>query len=157
MARKPEIQYIGQFYVHGSEAKQLEVKQTPKKAKVQRSQEVFQPVKNVYVDPVAICGMVVAVIMAVVLVFGAVQIGDAWDEYEVMAGYASDLRYRNIELTRQFHSKYNLEDIEIAALNLGMIPVEQAQTMSITVTMPEPEPQPTLWEDIVWFMKGLFA
>jgi len=29
--------------------------------------------------------------------------------------------------------------------------------MSLTVTMPEPEAEPTLWDDIVWFAKGLFA
>ena len=37
MDQKPVIQYVGQFYIHGSEARQLEVKapekrQTPKKA-----------------------------------------------------------------------------------------------------------------------------
>jgi len=157
MPRKPEIQYIGQFYVHGSEAKKVETKELPKKPKAKLPEPKFQPVKNVYIDPVAICGMAVAVIMVVVLVFGAVQIGDAWDDYEVMAGYASDLRYENIRLTRQYHSSYDLEEIQVAALNLGMIPVEQAQTMTVTVTMPEPEPQTTLWDDIVWFMEGLFA
>ena len=157
MPRKPEIQYIGQFYVHGSEAKKVETKELPKKPKAKLPEPKFQQVKNVYVDPVAICGIAVAVIMAVVLAFGAVQIGDAWDDYEVMAHHASNLRYENIELTRQYHSKYDLEAIESAALSMGMIPVEQAQTMRLTVTMPEPEPQPTLWDDIVWFMKGLFA
>ena len=157
MPRKPEIQYIGQFYVHGSEAKKVETKELPKKPKTQLPKAKVEQVKNVYVDPVAICSMAVAVIMAVVLVFGAVQIGDAWDEYEVMAGYASDLRYENIRLTREYHRKYDLEDIKNAALNLGMIPIEEAQTMSIVVTMPEPEPQPSVWDDIVWFLKGLFA
>ena len=27
----------------------------------------------------------------------------------------------------------------------------------ISVTIPEPKTEPTLWEDIVWFMEGLFA
>lgn len=157
MPRKPEIQYVGQFYVHGSEAKKVEVQQTPKKNKAQLPGQQVRQVKQISLDPVAICGMAVAVIMAVVLVFGAAQIGDAWDEYEVMAGYASDLRYENIRLTRQYQSKYNPEDIRIAALNLGMIPVEEAKTVALTVTMPVAEPEPTLWEDITWFLKGLFA
>ena len=157
MPRKPEIQYIGQFYVHGSEAKKVEVQQPPRKNKSQLPGQQVRPTKNVYLDPVAICGMAVAVIMAVVLVFGAAQIGDAWDEYEVMAGYASDLRYENIRLSRQYHGKYDLEEIRVAALNLGMIPVEEAQTMALTVTMPEVEPEPAWWEDIIWFLKGLFA
>ena len=159
MPRKPEIQYIGQFYVHGSEAKKVETKELPKKKPQQAKQPQMQvePVRLVCLDPVAICGMAVAVIMAVVLVFGAAQIGQAWDDYEVMAGYASDLRYENIRLTREYRGKYDLKAIESAALNMGMIPVEEAQTMQMTVTLPVPEPEPTLWEDILWFMKGLFA
>ena len=157
MPRKPEIQYIGQFYVHGSEAKKVEVQQIPKKAKAQLPKQQVQQVKQVCIDPVAICGMAVAVILAVVMIFGAAQVGHAWDEYEVMAGYASDLRYENIRLERQYHSKYDLEEIRIAAENLGMIPVEEAQVMSLTVTMPVAQPEPTVWEDITWFLKGLFA
>ena len=157
MPRKPEIQYIGQFYIHGSEAKKVEVQQLPKKSKAQLPRQQFQQVKQVSLDPVAICGMAVAVILAVVMIFGASQIGAAWDDYEVMASYASDLHYENIRLTRQYHSMYDPEEIRVAALNLGMIPVEEAQTMALTVTVPVVQPEPTLWEDITWFLKGLFA
>ena len=157
MPRKPEIQYIGQFYVHGSDAKKVELQQPPGKKKAQLPHQQIQPVKHVYLDPVAVCGMAVAVIMAVVLMFGASRIGAAWDEYEVMAGYASDLRYENIRLTRQYQNTYDLEEIRVAALNLGMIPVEEAQTMALKVTMPVAEPEPTMWENITWFLKGLFA
>ena len=157
MPRKPEIQYIGQFYVHGSEAKKVEVQQTPRKTKAQLPKQQVRQVRQISVDPVAICGMAVAVILAVVMIFGASQIGDAWEGYETMAGYASDLRYENIRLTRQYRGMYDLEDIRVAAETLGMIPVEQAQTMALTVTMPVPDPEPTLWEQVSWFLKGLFA
>ena len=157
MARKPDIQYIGQFYVHGSEAKKVEVQQTPRKTKAQLPKQQVRQVRQISVDPVAICGMAVAVILAVVMIFGASQIGDAWEGYETMAGYASDLRYENIRLTRQYRGMYDLEDIRVAAETLGMIPVEQAQTMALTVTMPVPDPEPTLWEQVSWFLKGLFA
>ena len=33
MVQKPKIQYVGQFYVHGSEARKLELQQEKKKAK----------------------------------------------------------------------------------------------------------------------------
>ena len=33
MVQKPKIQYIGQFYVHGSEAKKLELLEQKKKAR----------------------------------------------------------------------------------------------------------------------------
>ena len=30
-------------------------------------------------------------------------------------------------------------------------------TQVATVSVPEPEAAPTMWDDIVWFMEGLFA
>ena len=40
---------------------------------------------------------------------------------------------------------------------MGMIPVAEAKTIPVSVTIPVPEPEPTLWDDIVWFLEGLFA
>ena len=33
MSQKPKIQYVGQFYIHGSEARQLELQEKKKQAK----------------------------------------------------------------------------------------------------------------------------
>ena len=33
MSQKPKIQYVGQFYIHGSEARQLELQEKKKRAK----------------------------------------------------------------------------------------------------------------------------
>ena len=52
---------------------------------------------------------------------------------------------------------YNLDDIREKALALGMIPVEEAQVITISPVIPQPEPEPSWWENISWFMKGLFA
>ena len=73
MDQKPVIQYVGQFYVYGSEVK------APKKK--QQSAKVFLPKKpktgkerRIYVDPVAMGGIVLAVAVLVALVVGAVQL-----------------------------------------------------------------------------------
>ena len=60
-------------------------------------------------------------------------------------------------LTQQYTSGYDLEDIGTTARSLGMIPVEQAQTISIRVQVPVREPEPTFIDNIVWFLSGLFA
>ena len=59
MVKKPEIQYIDKFYVHGSEARVLELK--PKR-RIKTTLPLFAPDNTIKiaVDPVAIGGIVVA-------------------------------------------------------------------------------------------------
>jgi len=155
MAQKTKIQYIGQFYVHGSEARKLE--QAPKKAKTTLPLARLQKVENIYVDPVALAAIAVAVVMLVVMILGAVQIYNDWNEYNAVSGYLSQLKSENAQLTRSYHASYDLEDIRTKALALGMIPKEEAQTMTLTVTLPVPEPEVSRIDEIKWFLEGLFA
>ena len=78
MERKPEIQYVGQFYVLGSTAPQIAEKQKKKKAALPRLKRQSQ--KVIYVDPVALCGMAVAAVMLVVRVLGADTVRSLIDE-----------------------------------------------------------------------------
>ena len=52
MDQKPVIQYVGQFYVYGSEVKAPKKKQTPKKAVLPKLKPGKE--RRVYVDPVAV-------------------------------------------------------------------------------------------------------
>lgn len=161
MAYKPEIEYVSKFYVYGSEAKELAREKQPRKAKTRLPLQKLEKLQNIYLDPVALFGIAVAVVMIVTMVTGAVHIQDTWDEYETMQRYVATLEQQNIELERDYRAGYNLADIEAAALALGMIPIEQAQTMQVTVTMPVVEEAPTAWESFLdyvqWFIDGLFA
>ena len=155
MERKPDIQYIGQFYVHGSEARELARQEQAKQAKTRLPLERLKNIQKVYLDPVAIVGIAVAVVMLVVMVIGAMQIATAWEQCEQMSGYVDDLKRENAVLEHGYRSGFDLEDIREKALALGMIPVEEAETITVLVTMPVTEPEPTWWEDIVWFLEGL--
>lgn len=156
MARKPEIQYIGQFYVYGSEAKKVEPAQKPKKAKTTLPEAKPQVVREIALDPVAICGVLVAAMMIISMILGAVHIQDAWDQYEGARHYLTGVRVEHTALTHQYSSSYNLEEIRTMAETMGLVPVEQLQTIQLQVTIPEPEPEPTIWDDIRWFLEGLF-
>lgn len=158
MNHKPKIQYVGQFYVHGSEAQALAAAQEQKKAKTRLPLAQLEKIEKVYVDPVALVGIVVAVVMLVTMVLGAIEIKTCWGEYEAMSEKLSELKRNNAQLQHEYRTspEYDLEDIAIKAQAIGMIPMEEAQSITIHVTMPEPEPQTTLWDDIVWFVEGLF-
>ena len=82
MAAKPEIQYVGQFYVYGSEARKLEPKRQERKKNTILEQPKAEQVRVISVDPVALIGLVVAAAMIICLAVCALQIGETWQEYE---------------------------------------------------------------------------
>ena len=157
MAQKPEIQYIGQFYVHGSEAKKLAQKNEQKKAKTELPQHRFERVRKVYVDPLAIGSILIAAVLLVTMVTGALSLQTAWQDLGIAQQYVYELEIRNSVLSAQYRAGYDLEEVRSAALALGMIPVEEAQTMQLRVTVPAQEPETSRVDELVWFMEGLFA
>ena len=157
MALKPEIQYIGQFYIHGSEAKALEVKPEEKKSEYKLPLHRFEKVQKLHVDPLAICSIALAVVLMIGMVAGTLQIQSAWEELDAANRYVYNLEAIHRQRMSEYRSSYNLEEIRTVAETMGLIPVAEAKTMELTVTIPEPEAEPTMWDDIVWFMEGLFA
>ncbi len=158
MARKPDIQYIRQFYVPGSEAQVVEPK-IPKRKRAKTVLPKAQPAKKIQIliDPAALCGIVVSVIMLVLMVVGSFQYMDACREYQAMSSYVIRLQNENVDLEQEYKAGYDLEDVRSKALAIGMIPKEDAPTVPISGALPQPEPERTVWDDIVWFFRGLFA
>ena len=157
MNQKPKIQYVGQFYVHGSEAHQLQLQEQKRQAKTKLPLARIQKIEKVYVDPVALAGIVVAVVMLVTMVLGAVQIKRDWDRYEQVSAYVSELKKENARLNHAYHLSYDLEDIKAKALAMSLVPKSELETVSITVTVPEREPVLTRSDEIRLFLEGLFA
>ena len=157
MVPKPEIQYIGQFYVHGSEAKALEVQPEEKKSDYKLPLYRFQKLQRIYVDPLAICSIIMAAVLMVCMVAGTILVQDAWQELETANQYVYELEAVHRQRVLEFRSSYDIEKIRTVAETMGLIPIAEAQTLAINVTIPEPKAEPTVWEDIQWFMEGLFA
>ena len=157
MSQKPKIQYVGQFYIHGSEARQLELQEKKKQAKSNLPLERLRKIEVVYLDPVAIFGIVTALVMLTVMILGVLQIRDDWKEYRVMSNYVSRLNSENAELQADYRSQYDLEDIRIKAQALGMVPKSDLEVRTVYVTIPQPEPEMTWLEELQWFLSGLFA
>ena len=157
MSQKPKIQYVGQFYIHGSEARQLELQEKKKQAKSKLPLERLRKIEVVYLDPVAIFGIATALVMLTVMILGVLQIRDDWKEYRVMSNYVSRLNSENAELQADYRSQYDLEDIRIKAQALGMVPKSDLEVRKVYVTIPQPEPEMTWLEEVQWFLSGLFA
>ena len=157
MNQKPKIQYVGQFYVHGSEARQLQLQEQKRQAKTKLPLARIQKIEKIYVDPVALAGIAVAVIMLVTMVLGAVQIKRDWDQYERMSSYVSELKKENARKNHAYRLSYDLADIETKALAMGLVPRTELETMTVSVTVPEKVPQMSRMEEIRFFLEGLFA
>ena len=157
MSQKPKIQYVGQFYIHGSEARQLELQEKKKHAKSKLPLERLRKVEVIYLDPVAIFGIVTALVLLAVMTVGVLQIRDDWTDYQTMSNYVSRLNSENAELKADYRSQYDLEDIRVKAEALGMVPKSQLEVRTVYVTIPQPEPEMTWLEEIQWFLSGLFA
>ena len=157
MSQKPKIQYVGQFYIHGSEARQLELQEKKKQAKSKLPLERLRKIEVIYLDPVAIFGIVTALVMLTVMILGVLQIRDDWKEYRVMSNYVSRLNSENAELQADYRSQYDLEDIRIKAQALGMVPKSELEVRTVYVTIPQPEPEMTWLDELQWFLSGLLA
>lgn len=154
MARKPDVEYI-RFYTDGSAAHQIEILPRRKKSRLPKVRKEKKRV--LYVDPLALGGIVVSVVMLVLMLVGTVQLFVAHEQEQRMAQYVEMLQQRNGELTQTYESGYDLQTVEKAALSMGMIPVEQAQTITIVLPQPEPVEEVTLWSRISAFFEDIFA
>ena len=157
MARKPDIQYVHQFYTPGSEARKVETKPAYRKAKTKLPKFLRQDKVKVFVDPVALCGLVVAVAMVILMAVSTFQYAAAVQEYNDMQDKVVTLRDTCAEKRHTYRSGYNLEEIRETALAIGMVPVTDVETIVIHPQVPQPEPEPTACDNFIWVLEGLFA
>ena len=157
MAQKLRIEYV-QFYTDGSSARKLDVV-----APVKNKMETVQPkphvqkCKRIYVDPVALLGVVVAICMLFTLAVGMLQLRNAQKDRYSMEQYVIHLQKIHTEREEDYAATYNLEEIEKTALALGMVPTAEVSHASIDIREPVAQPQPTVWETVGTFLTGFFA
>lgn len=155
MAQKTKIQYVGQFYVYGSEAPQPQSQ--PKKTRSKRPELHLERFQKVYIDPVALCGVLIAIVMLSVLIAGAYHLRDTRAAYDQMKTQLSDLKRENARLSHTYRTSYDLEDIREQAKKIGMVDAEEADRFTVFFSVPKEEKNPTAWDEFVWLLSGLFS
>ena len=153
MPRRPDVQYV-QFYTGGNLAYKPEIPKPVLSQPVRKT--VKRKRKNLYIDPLAIGGILVATVMLILMLVGVGQLRNARVQTERMRVQVSELRKANVELQADFDREVDLDEIQWKAEALGLVPVEQVT--HITVKAPEqPEETTAGWERIYTFLVGLFA
>ena len=153
---KDNSRYI-QFYTPGSAAVKVEIQEEHKWAPLPEP-KAAKPVA-LQVDPVAILGFVVAVTMLILMAFGITQLNNTRREVATLEHYVAQLTAENTQLQQTYREGYDLDDIKLKALDMGMVPVEEIPQTQIYITMPPVEPveNTTVWEQVTAFLTGLFA
>ena len=142
MARKTEVQYIN-FYTSGSEAYQVDFAPV-------RKQEVKLPTPRrkkrivLKVEPVALLGLCVAVVMLIVMLCGVVRLAGVRQQQAQMAAYVQRLQQENVQLQETYEAGYDLDEIYEIATAMGMIPSQQAQRVQVQTVQLQAEPESPL-------------
>ena len=122
MAINSDVHYV-RYYTAGSAAREL-APQIPQRTKA--AQKARKPRKSIiYIDPVAIIGVVTAIIMVAVMILGVMQLNQLKEEASAMQNYVLDLKAENTEMTTKYQEGYDLEAVEKTAIALGMVPADQ--------------------------------
>ena len=154
MAQHPDVQYI-RFYTDGSAAKKVAPivpLHTIRLPKIKKHKKLV-----LRIDPVAICGIIMAAVMLVLMTVGAVQLHNVRKDLETMSGYVETLRQENASLQTTLSEGYNVAEIERTALALGLVPREQVKHVTIELPAEEIESEPNSWDQFYTFLTGLFA
>ena len=157
MALQPDIQYVPICYVDGSTARKLE-------QPVYKAPAAPQPRRRkakrivVAIDPVAIFGLLVAMVMLVCMVSGFVEYSAVQAQNRQMTDYVTSLELEKAQLEQTYRDGYDLDEIRDFAEANGMVPAEDAPQIQIEVQIPQQEEtRLSFWESITTFLAGLFA
>ena len=162
MARKADIQYVHHYYTAGTAAKKVAVEAEPKQKK---PLPLFEPLMMaepdqkvvVKIDPLSVAATLVAVVLVVMMVVSLFQYSAAYQRNVELQEYVYALSDENVRLEQEYKSGFDLAEIEAQALALGMIPIEEAQTIQVDTSVPARAAEPTRWERLQLFMSELLA
>ena len=156
MAQRMNVEYI-RLYTVGSAALKLESAVPEQKYNTQKLPGKQKKVK-LYIDPVAMVSIAVAVCMLVLMFVGFVQLHQTRKQVDTMQAYVDRLEAQNLMQSSEYKDGYNLDQIRQAALEMQMIPAQDAAHVTLYIPAePEAVEQITLWDQISTFMTGLFA
>ena len=156
MTQRMQAQYV-QFYIDGSAAMQINPVAPQKAEPVFQTEQRPKKRIRVFVDPVAIFSVFVALCMIITIFVSMIHLKKAQLEVQQMEQYVVYLQHQNKEIKNEYSSMYDLEDIEKTALALGMVPASEVDHFYIDISEPVTEEAPSIWQSVGTFLTGLFA
>ena len=154
MARKYTERYV-RFYTVGSAAAKLETVERKAALPEYKTPEKRKPIP---VDPIALVGSAVAVLLAVLMLVGFAQVAHTSAQVKKLQTQVMTLELEQEQLRQKYENGYDLEEVRVAAESMGMIPVEDA--IHVRVELPAETVQiETLswWDSMMLSLRQFFA
>ena len=143
MARNRNDRYV-RFYTYGSTSVQVEdPRRTASLPKYQKPTKR----KPIPFDPIAFAGNVVAVVLAILMVIGLIQVSVTNAQVRQLEVQLTAVQQEEQMLQERYYGSFDLEEIRVAAESMGMIPAEEAARVQIQVPAQAVEVQQLSWWD----------
>ena len=154
MARNNYDRYV-RFYTFGSTAVKVENPQhTAKLPQYQKSAKR----KPIPFDPVAFLGSVVAVVLAVLMVVGFVQVAATNAQVRELETQIMGLEQQEQMLLDKYYSSFDLDEVRAAAESMGMVKAEDAVHVRVQVPAQElPVQSLSWWDTMLANLRQFFA
>ena len=154
MARKTTERYV-RYYTFGSTAAKLDRRERKAALPKYKTPEKRQPIA---VDPVALVGCAVAILLAVLMLVGFAQVAHTSAQVNKLETQVMTLELEQEQLRQKYENGYDLEEVRAAAESMGMIPAEDA--IHVRVELPgETVGIETLswWDSVMLSLRRFFA
>lgn len=156
MAVRTDIQYV-QYRVEGTAAKKLQNESARGQNAPVRTRRRAER-KVIAIDPVAMAGIVLSVIVVAAMVVGLVQYRQSMVRSRQMSAYVASLEEKNAQLAQMYKDGYDPDEIRDIAEQAGMVPAENQTQVSVKVEQPgQEETEMSFWDSLTTFLTGIFA
>lgn len=154
MARKYNERYV-RYYTFGSTAARLD--RDERRASLPQYKTPAKR-KPIAFDPVAAVGNVVAVVLAVLMIVGMVQVAHTTAQVHALEAQVLSLELEQQMLMEEYQSGYDLDEVRAAAESMGMVPASEAEHVTVKVPTETVEVQSlSWWDNLLLNLRQFFA
>lgn len=154
MARKYTERYV-RYYTFGSAAAKLEQQQKQAELPKYKAPQKRRPIAF---DPFAVAGNAVAILLAVLMVVGLIQVAGTTAQVRELETKVAVLELEQQMLQERYESGYDLEEVRIAAQSMGMVQVQDADHVRLNIPAENQQVQQlSWWDSLLLSLRQIFA
>ena len=154
MARKYTERYV-RYYTFGSAAAKLEQQQKQAELPKYKAPQKRRPIAF---DPFAVAGNAVAILLAVLMVVGLIQVAGTTAQVRELETKVAVLELEQQMLQERYESGYDLEEVRIAAQSMGMVQVQDADHVRLNIPAENQQDQQlSWWDSLLLSLRQIFA
>ena len=154
MARKYTERYV-RYYTFGSAAAKLEDQRRQAELPKYKAPQKRKPIAF---DPFAFAGSAVAIVLAVLMVIGFIQLAHTTAQVHDLQTQVTAMEQERQMLQELYENGYDLEEVRIAAQSMGMVEAEDAAHIQVRIPQKAGEDiRLSWWDSLLQSLRQFFA